>query len=213
MFYIEHTPIIPTLLELCTHRLPPLSGPEPWELVRSLCPDPSLKLVFPTHAHLTKSTDTWDSAFSSITTSLRSTISSRLPGEIESLPNSTPTKPPTTALVVICRASPAATESLVSGASTIEKRLKQTYNTVSWNPFPVDMWCSYEPQLRERKVVSVLANSAAVGSYLESVVERARRMYKERAYLHWFEKYGCERDTFDEAFQIVQGIVDSYRSL
>lgn len=75
------------------------------------------------------------------------------------------------------------------------------------------MWSSYEPQLRERKVVSVLANSAVVGSYVESVVEKAQQMYQERAYLHWFEKYGCERDTFKEAFQVVQGIVDSYRSL
>lgn len=62
-------------------------------------------------------------------------------------------------------------------------------------------------------MVSVLANSAVVGSYVESVVERAQQMYRERAYLHWFEKYGCERGTFEEAFELVQGIVDSYRRL
>ena len=103
--------------------------------------------------------------------------------------------------------------SLVSNTSSLEKRLRQTYNTVQWNPFPVDFWLSYEPHLRDQKVVSVLANTAAVGGYLQHVMDRARLMYGERAYLHWFERYGCERGMFEEAFQTVQGIVDNYRAL
>ena len=123
------------------------------------------------------------------------------------------TKPHTSALVVVCRAAPAAVGSLLSGVSTVERKLKQVYNTVQWNPFPVDIWTSSEPQLRDSKMVSVLANSALAGSYLDSVVDKAQLMYRERAYLHWYRKYGCEREMFEEAFEVVREVVNSYRHL
>ena len=59
----------------------------------------------------------------------------------------------------------------------------------------------------------MLANSAAVGGYLQCVKERARRMLHERAYLHWFERYGCEQAMFEEAFETVERIVENYRAM
>ena len=44
-------------------------------------------------------------------------------------------------------------------------------------------------------------------------MHQARLMYEERAYLHWYEKYGCEEDTFKEAFDVMQTIIDDYASL
>ena len=38
-------------------------------------------------------------------------------------------------------------------------------------------------------------------------------MYRERAYLHWFERYGCEQGTFEEAFETVEGVVENYRTM
>ena len=103
--------------------------------------------------------------------------------------------------------------SLVSNTSTIEKRLKQVFNTVPWNPFPVDLWLSYEPHLRDRKTVSVLANSAAVSGYLNSLVERGRVMHREGAYIHWFERYGCDQAMFEEAFETVDKVIENYSRL
>ena len=119
----------------------------------------------------------------------------------------------TGALVAICRAHPTAMGSLVPHISSIEKRLKQTYNTVQWNPFPVDFWSSYEPHLRDTKMVSMLANSAAVRGYLQCVVDRARLMYHERAYLHWYERYGCEGGMFEESFETVERVIENYTTM
>lgn len=87
------------------------------------------------------------------------------------------------------------------------------YNTVAWNPFPVDFWFSHEPQLKERKLASVLANSSVIADYIESVYRRAMVMYQEGAYLHWYEKYGCEKELFEESFTTVENIIDNYVKL
>ena len=97
--------------------------------------------------------------------------------------------------------------------TTLESKLKDVYKTVGWNPFPVDFWFSHEVQLVDRKFATVLANGSIVCDYFESVVEQASAMYKERAYLHWYSKYGCEEDTFKEAFDVTQTIIDDYTSL
>ena len=132
--------------------------------------------------------------------------------DLQSVPP-TSGKLPASAVVAICRANPSIVTSLVSNTSIIEKRLRQAYNTVQWNPFPVDFWLSHEPHLRDKKVVSVLANSAAVGGYLQCVKERAQLMLHERAYLHWYERYGCEQAMFEEAFETVEKIVENYRAM
>ena len=220
-----------------------MSGGEPWELIRSVCPNPQMKFVLPSHCQFTSSTQSWDNAFSVITSAYRTAISpcsstetgiwtssvchynylhhSRfafdipklvffyLPGTSVAL---TP-RPLTSALVCICRGRPSIMTSLVSNTSNIEKRLKQTYNTVSWNPFPIDFWQSHEPHIGDKKLVGVLANSAAVTDYLKSTVARARLMYHARAYLHWFERYRCEQGMFEEAFETVETVTENYSAL
>ena len=106
-------------------------------------------------------------------------------------------------LVPVARSSPSNIESLIASVGNLEKKLKQAYNPVPWNPFPVDFWFSPEPQLADRKLMTVLANSSAIPDYVSFVLERATMMYKERAYLHWYEKYGCTREVFDEGFETV----------
>lgn len=125
----------------------------------------------------------------------------------------TSTKLPASAVVAICRANLSVMTSLVSNTSSIEKRLRQVYHTVQWNPFPIDFWLSHEPHLRDKKVVSVLANSAVVGGYLQCMKERAQLMLHEKAYLHWYERYGCEQTMFEEAFETVEKIVENYRTM
>ena len=50
-----------------------------WELIRSVCPDPGLKFMLPSHCQLSRPTHTWDNAVSAITGSYRSTVASNFP--------------------------------------------------------------------------------------------------------------------------------------
>lgn len=125
-------------------------------------------------------------------------------------------KTSTLSLVFIARGSPnSISNSLVKGSNltTLEQKLKDVYNTVRWNPFPVDFWFSHEVQLVDRKFATLLMNGSIVCDYLESVMQQASVMYEERAYLHWYEKFGCEEDTFKEAFYVTQTIIDNYNLL
>lgn len=98
---------------------------------------------------------------------------------------------------------------LLKGWDRLKPR-KRAYKTVDWNPFPVDYLMSYEPSMGQTKVVTVLANSSVVLEYVETVHGRAKVMFQEGAYLHWYERYGCERGTFEQAFESVHEIIDNY---
>ena len=63
---------------LYSHRIPPLSGGEVWELIRSLCPDPGMKFILPCHCQLTGTTNSWDNAFSAVTGAYRSAATSTI---------------------------------------------------------------------------------------------------------------------------------------
>ena len=95
----------------------------------------------------------------------------------------------------------------------LEAKLKKAYNTVQWNPFPVDFWLSHEPFMKENKLVTILANSSVILDHVKLVQERASVMFREKAYLHWYERYGCESDTFKQAFESVQRIIDNYNDI
>ena len=172
------------------------------ELVRSLCADPALKFITPVHAQFSKPSNTWDQAISCIT-------------HPNSLKKSNPIgkKVSAISLLQISRSCPSTIDQLIPSVSALERKLKQVYNTVSWNPFPVDFWFSYEPHLRDRKTATVLVNSSAIAEYMESVLQRAKLMYFEKAYLHWYERYGCGGNVFQEAFETVQNTIDSYNQL
>ncbi len=41
----------------------------------------------------------------------------------------------------------------------------------------------------------------------------ARTMLESRAFLHWYERYGCDGDEIHRALETVQGVVDEYRGM
>ena len=61
--------------------------------------------------------------------------------------------------------------------------------------------------------MTVLANSSAVTDYLLTVREKVLLKLKAKAYLHWYERHGCEIALFEEALESVQTIVEHYRSI
>ncbi len=113
-------------------------------------------------------------------------------------------------LLLVARSDPTTIDRLLHNVNAVEKKLKLAYNTVSWNPFPVDFWFSHEHQLKGNKSATVLANTSVVADYMETALQRAMLMYKEKAYLHWYAKYGCEEGVFEEAFEVVNKTVDRY---
>lgn len=186
-------------------RTPTLSFQEAWEMIRSLCPDPSCKLLTTNHVHFTRPAQTWHQATSFLLQQSSTNLWRRKAGDSG--------KARTSSLACILRGSPASVEHFVPELSPLEAKLKKAYNTVNWNPFPVDYWASYEPRMGHTKLATVLANSAVVVDYVETVHERASAMFREGAYLHWYERYGCERDTFKQAFESVQGVMETYRGM
>ena len=166
---------------------------EPWELVRSLCPNPALKYITPMHA---QSLGTWEQLFTTAGHQ-RSAAACRH----------------TLCLAVVTRGNQVSMKQFSDSTNSTEKRLKQLYRTVEWNPFPVDFYLSHEPHLGPQKMLTVLANSAHIVDYIESVLQRAGAMYKEGAYLHWYERYGCGKETFEEAFDTLREVVSEYSRL
>lgn len=174
-------------------------------MIRSLCPDPASKLLTANHVHSTRPSHTWHQTTALLLQQGSSNLRRRA--------SEASGKAKTASLACIIRGAPSSVEHFVPELGQLEAKLSKSYNTVSWNPFPVDYWASYEPAMGHNKLATVLANSSVVLDYVESTLDRASTMFREGAYLHWYERYGCERETFRQAFESVQGVIDTYRGI
>ena len=194
-----------TLIKLIFYfcfRLPNLSCQEPWELIRSISPNPTHKFLSPNHVQLAHPTSRWSQAMSHLLHH----------GSTSSWSGQDPTKAQTSSLLLVIRGSPTGMETFSPPGqwNALETKLKKAYGAVEWNPFPVDCWRSYEKGFGHLKQATIVANSSAVLDYLVGVRERAKVMWENGAYLHWYERYGCDKDTFTDAFAVMDTIIDSY---
>ena len=101
------------------------SGNEPWEMLRSVCAEPSKK--FATVHHIAKSKVSWESLTQSLVHSIRRY-------DRQGMPFST-----------ICSLLVARGDHEGSFAEVwtkIEDKLRNSLSCVEWNPFPVDFWIS-----------------------------------------------------------------------
>lgn len=101
------------------------SGNEPWEMLRSVCAEPSKK--FATVHHIAKSKVSWESLAQSLIHSIRRY-------DRQGMPFST-----------ICSLLVARGDHEGSFAEVwtkIEDKLRHSLSCVEWNPFPVDFWIS-----------------------------------------------------------------------
>jgi hypothetical protein len=99
-----------------------------------------------------------------------------------------------------------------------ETELKKMLNCVAWNPYPVDY-------LTNRKSLVLSAKEAAKSSltlvlnrnkcvdFLQDVRGRARMKFQANAYLHWYAKFGIEKAFFENAFNNIDFIIDSYTEM
>lgn len=100
-------------------------GNEPWDMLRSVCAEPSKK--FATIHHLSKSKVTWEALTQSL---LHSTNRYDKEGQQFATFNA----------LLIARGGG---ETLfIDSLGKIEERLKASLGCVEWNPFPIDYWIS-----------------------------------------------------------------------
>ena len=101
------------------------SGNEPWEMLRSVCAEPSKK--FATVHHIVKSKVSWESLAQSLIHSVRRY-------------DRHGTQFATMYSLLIARGD--CKESFAEVSAKIEDKLRQSLGCVEWNPFPVDFWIS-----------------------------------------------------------------------
>ena len=187
---------------LPTDTLTPKSGPsigmEPWEMIRSVCPLPANKFV---HVYqVARSKLSWEGLRKQLSQGIRRHSSKgTVFGSI--------------ANVVIARGD--STETFYPTMSQgLEKKFKKTFNTVSWSPYPIDVWTAKSNIIgpKDTASITVASNSESIVEYLETVYERSKLKFNAKAYLHWYNKYGTTNEDFGEAYGVIEDIIKDYKS-
>ncbi|MBN3300797.1 TBA1 protein, partial [Amia calva] len=93
--------------------------------------------------------------------------------------------------------------------------LRQGHRCVPWNPFPVDYWTDPRSVLRRHpspssRSLTVCSNHSGAAALLRRVDERVRVMLHSRAYLHWYQRYGCEESDFLQALDTLKTVEQEY---
>lgn len=101
------------------------SGNEPWEMLRSVCAEPSKK--FATVHHIAKSKVSWESLAQSLIHSIRRYDRQGMPFS-------------TMCSLLVARGDHEG--SFAEVWTKIEDKLRNSLSCVEWNPFPVDFWIS-----------------------------------------------------------------------
>ncbi|KAM9163517.1 uncharacterized protein ACDP82_001297 [Pangshura tecta] len=143
----------------------------------------------------------WDSVASSVVHSL--------PREFH------PAQPHYSASVLAVARSYQEATFLLSHDSVLRK-LKQAYRCVPWKPFPLRCWTDslniVEPGCHSH-LLTDCANHSSSAELLQQVVARAEAMYETNAYLHWYWRYGCEEEDFQQASETLCSVADDYSQL
>ncbi|KAK2150085.1 hypothetical protein LSH36_424g01045 [Paralvinella palmiformis] len=61
--------------------------------------------------------------------------------------------------------------------------------------------------------VTMAANHSSITDHLSLIGFSAQLKYDAKAYLHWYEKYGCEQSDFDDAFTVLNDCIQAYTEM
>ena len=75
------------------------------------------------------------------------------------------------------------------------------------------MWSSPHPFNRYEKSCTALSNSQSCLQSLNTVTEKAWKMYSSRAYTHQYERFGLCEENFMKSFVEVEQIVKDYSTI
>lgn len=173
------------------------------DMVASVCPDPSLKLLelraspFQPNQS-TNMTMTWRSLVENLlSTAPRYDADGRM---IVTLSGQ-----------IIARGD--ADGSFIRDAAAIRTRLREVYTNPSWQPFPWDCVTCPDTALGAHNInnsLTVLANRTNHAAWLRGVCEKAQHMADVGAYMHWYEQYGFAREDIESCLESCRGIVGAY---
>ncbi|XP_065253861.1 tubulin delta chain-like [Emys orbicularis] len=176
-------------------------GMEPWELLRSVCPMPTMKFLHIAQG-CKRGTVFWDSLAASV---------------VHSLPRESHAGQPlhySTSVLAVARSYQE--DTFLLSRDSVLRKLKQAYRCVPWNPFPLSCWTDslniVEPGCHSHSL-TICANQGSSAELLQQVVARAEAMYKTNTYLHWYWRYGCEEADFQQAFETLCSVADDYSRL
>ena len=71
---------------------------------------------------------------------------------------------------------------------------------------------SSKPKRYADEHISIFANNTDILFLIDNIRRNFSIKYKAKAYVHWYEKFGVERDEFDEAIESLESINDEYVS-
>jgi hypothetical protein len=167
---------------------------EPWELFSSCCPIPELKFVN-VHQKISRNSRTsWLETSKHLCKQVKTSWSGHKPRTISSL--------------AVARGH---TKEFIHDLDQVKLQLNACLQHVHWNPFPLDIWVEpYREQERSAKSLTVVSNSNVMAKYLSRVLEVAKGKFLSKAYLHWYFRYGCEENDFEQAFNCLGNIVNNY---
>jgi hypothetical protein len=60
--------------------------------------------------------------------------------------------------------------------------------------------------------VTTLANRTSISKPLRQVLETSLMKFNANAYLHWYYKFGMEKQDFLEAFDTCTDVIDAYET-
>jgi hypothetical protein len=118
-------------------------------------------------------------------------------------------------------------DSLMSQFDTVTARMAKLFPPVSWNPHPLDLVTTPLPRLAWRAPTTAAASSMAAESHrslsvcvnrartalsLAPSIRRARLLLHQRAYVHWYTRYGVELDEMHEAVDAIETVIKDYAS-
>lgn len=175
-------------------------GKEVWDIIQSTCPNPEMKFLTPLYSWSHRVSTSWDQLMQSITNN--SVLTKRFEFNNEMV------FPVTNSLLLTARGNSTNISQLEQRLKSMETKLVS--NPASWNPFPIDARLSHESLLMDKKYLSICANNSSVVEYLYNVCKKARLMYKAGGYLHWYSRYGCGRECFEDALELTEQTIQCY---
>lgn len=94
----------------------------------------------------------------------------------------------------------------------LERKMNSILNPVSWNPEAINLDFLKEKQEKvlKGKSMLVLANRTSFGDILKEINTIAYSKFKAKAYLHWYYKYGLVEEDFENCFNVIDNVIESY---
>jgi len=106
----------------------------------------------------------------------------------------------------------------------LSTRCSKLFPSVDWNPYPMDLISTTIPRLsmdragtpsssmgESTRSLSVCVNRTRTALALRPVVRKARAMLDEKAYVHWYTRYGLEASEIADAIDSIDSIITDYQ--